>query len=412
MIKMFYLIVLLVYLSLITYLPQVKQIFMGDPLGVTTTEAGWGLRLLREGSVFVISVIMFFYFLFGKLQFRAYSTLIISLFLLTYLILQFQLSIHNGYPLIVPLAGARIFQYLPIFILGYYFSKEYPELLDKFSKYLILFVILQSLIGVFQVYYFPPLQGSTIFGSRASGTFGSANQYGILMSTCCLLFFLSSKYKIPKYLCLFMAILSGSRAAIVSISLVFLFPLFLIKDYFLKLLAMMLVPLIFLMIFYSSSLEIISGRVGTTISATQGYIKFFSGSRVNHWSSVLSDNVNSVSDLVLGWGLGLGSNGLAAAFGINAFQGQFISDNQYLSILSGFGLIGLLIYICMLSYTLFFDCSRRKTLFILFVGFLGLPLNILENFPNNLILLFIWGWLLGERSVKPNFRNHQLKTVE
>jgi len=209
-----------------------------------------------------------------------------------------------------------------------------------------------------------------------------------------------------------MAILSGSRAAIVSISLVFLFPLFLIKDYFLKLLAMMLVPLIFLMIFYSSSLEIISGRVGTTISATQGYIQFFSGSRVNHWSSVLSDNVNSVSDLVLGWGLGLGSNGLAAAFGINAFQGQFISDNQYLSILSGFGLIGLLIYICMLSYTLFFDCSRRKTLFILFVGFLGLPLNILENFPHNLILLFIWGWLLGERSVKPNFRNHQLKTVE
>lgn len=69
---------------------MIGQIILGYHSDVSSTECGWGLRLLREGTVLVITVLMFFYSLFGNLRFKAYSTLIITFFLLVRLLYRYK----------------------------------------------------------------------------------------------------------------------------------------------------------------------------------------------------------------------------------------------------------------------------------------------------------------------------------
>ncbi len=388
----FYLLILLIYLSLFTSLPQLIAIFSGDPHGVTTAKGAWGLRLLREGLLFIILILLSFSLLLSRVKFGSVNSLILLLIIIILSIAEVIIAINNGLPMIIPIAGLRVFQYLPILLLGYYYSKIHPNILALMVKCLIGFIIIQSILGIFQVYYFPPLQGLTIFGSRASGSFGSANHYGVLMSTCFLLIYLSGKYRMLGNLCIIMAILSGSRAAIIAAFIVLLVPLFFKKNYLIKFIGVFMVPLGIIFSYFMASHSYISGRIGTSKLMDP---------RWEHWIDLINQNINGVGSLLFGWGLGLSSTGLGSAFGNNAFAGQFISDNQFISILSGFGIFGLLFFIIMLLYTLINKYNTNKALFVAFITFLCIPMNVLENFPQNLLLFFIWGWLLSEKNIKP-----------
>src|SRR5690606_20361536 len=119
----------------------------------------------------------------------------------------------------------------------------------------------------------------------------------------------------------------------------------------------------------------------------------------------LSNNINDLPDLLFGWGLGLGSNTIIVLFGAEHFPGQFDSDSLYLFLLNGYGLIGLLAYLVFLWMSARMSVHPRKGMVMTFIFVAGLPFNLWEYFPQNAMLMFLWGAVLGtarEASLQPS----------
>jgi len=102
--------------------------------------------------------------------------------------------------------------------------------------------------------------------------------------------------------------------------------------------------------------------------------------------------------LLFGWGLGLSSNTINILFGAEHFPGQFDSDSLYLFLLNGYGLIGLLAYLCFLWATTRMSVHPKKGLVVMFIFVAGLTFNMWEYFPQNAILMFLLGLVLGTGS--------------
>jgi hypothetical protein len=110
---------------------------------------------------------------------------------------------------------------------------------------------------------------------------------------------------------------------------------------------------------------------------------------------MLTTNINEPSDLLFGWGLGLGSNTITVMFGSDHFPGQFISDSLYLFLLNGYGMIGLIAYLALLWMSSHVSVHRHKAIVTTFIFMAGIPFNLWEYFPQNAILMFLWGLVAG-----------------
>ena len=322
----------------------------------------------------------------------------------------------------MPLAGLRVFEYLPLALIGFMLAREGAgdDVLTHFTRLLRFYVAVQAVLAVAQALWAPPLFGvSMLGGGRPFGTFVSPNLFGAAMATCTL-FFALADHRRPRAtpnllpplgeggpegrtraagispetegmgwwmgLSLFLALLSGSRTALLSALLVVFFTAcgkVRARDRWALWLPAPLLAVAALLI---ASSPLVSGRDDADLTKE---------GRLVLWQRLLSTYINDAPDLLFGWGLGLGSNTINVLFGEDHFPGQFDSDSLYLFLLNGYGLLGLLAYLGFLWLSLRLSHHPRRHLALTFIFVAGLPFNLWEYFPQNAMLMFLWGMLLG-----------------
>jgi len=223
-------------------------------------------------------------------------------------------------------------------------------------------------------------------GGRPFGTFVSPNLFGATMATCALVFALFPHLRKWMLASLFLALLSGSRTALISGLLVIYFHILSIVRPCDRWALVMPTPVLAVGALVLASSPLLSGR--DDADPTQD-------GRIDLWQRVLSAQIHGPADLLFGWGLGLSSNTINILYGAEYFPGQFDSDSLYLFLLNGYGLIGLIGYVSFLWMTARISTHPHKVMVVMFIFIAGLTFNMWEYFPQNAMLMFLWGLVLG-----------------
>lgn len=180
-----------------------------------------------------------------------------------------------------------------------------------------------------------------------------------------------------------LSLLSGSRTAILEIGLVLGFRAYAGCPRQHRWFVIMMTPVLAALVLVIASSKAVSGRD----------IELEDEGRLVLWTDLLSSSIDGVADLLFGWGLGLGSSSVFTLFGEDAFPGQFVSDGLYLFLLSGFGVIGLIFYLSLVFGSWAYSKHACRGLFFSFLLLAGLPFNAFEYFPQNALLMFLWGYV-------------------
>lgn len=385
-----YLLFILVSVSALASLPQVESAWNG--VKEVYGEQDFGLRILREVALLLVLA----WVALDPRFWRTLATSRVSAFLLllaTYCLFEVGYALYLGLPSVVPLAGLRVFEYLPIALIGYLIAQlnAGEQVLATFVKLLRFYVLLQAFLAIAQALWAPALFGvSLLGGGRPFGTFVSPNLFGAAMSTCTLFFALPQTQANAKWmgLSLFLALLSGSRTAFMTGLLVVFFTLYQKVRARDRWALWLPAPLLAVAALILASSPLLSGRDDADLSKE---------GRIALWQNLLSSQINDIADLLFGWGLGLGSNTINVMFGEGHFPGQFDSDSLYLYLLNGYGLVGLLAYLGFIMLSVQLSGFRNRGLAMTFIFVAGLPFNLWEYFPQNAMLMFLWGLVLGTR---------------
>jgi hypothetical protein len=383
-----FLLFVLVSASALASLPQVESAWNGvrEEYG----DQDFGLRILRE---VLLVVVMLYACLEPRFWKGALPGKLLALLgvLAAYALFEFAYALFLDLPAVVPLAGLRVFEYLPLAVIGLMMSRlgSGEQVLHRFVGYLRYYVVVQAVLAIMQALWAPPLFGvSMLGGGRPFGTFVSPNLFGATMATCTLMFAMVPDKRMGKwmYLSVFLAMLSGSRTALLSSLLVPYFRALAgirARDRWALVLP---APILAVGALIAASSPLLSGRDDTDPT---------SDGRLDLWDRVIGDNVDGPMDLLFGWGLGLGSNTINVLYGFDHFKGQFNSDGLYLYLLNGYGLIGLMAYLAALWISTRISSFPHRGLVITFIFVAGLPFNLWEYFPQNAMLMFLWGVVLG-----------------
>jgi hypothetical protein len=376
----------LVSTSTLASLPQVESAWTG--VKEVYGEQDFGLRILRE----VMLVLLVTYAFFEPRLRNGVLTSQVLAFLgvvATYALLEVGYALYLDLPLVVPMAGLRIFEYLPLALIGFVTSQlgagEY--VINRFAHYLRYFLAVQAVLAIAQALWAPPLFGvSFLGGGRPFGTFVSPNLFGATMATCALLFALVPGMRKWLAISVFLALLSGSRTAFISSLLVVYFQIYAVFRPRDRWALVMPAPILAVGALLLASSPLLSGR--DDADPTQD-------GRLDLWQRIFSNYIHGPADVLFGWGLGLSSNTINILFGAEHFQGQFDSDSLYLFLLNGYGLVGLLAYLLFLWTTTRLSVHPDKGLVVMFIFVAGLTFNMWEYFPQNAMLMFLWGLVLG-----------------
>jgi hypothetical protein len=379
----------LVSASTLASLPQVESAWSG--VKEVYGEQDFGLRILREVMLLVLVAYMFFE---PRLRSGAMTSSVLAFLAVvaTYVLFEVGYALYLDLPLVVPMAGLRVFEYMPLALIGFVTSRlgagEY--VIYRFAHYLRYYMALQAVLAIAQALWAPPLFGvSFLGGGRPFGTFVSPNLFGATMATCALLFALVPGMRKWLAISVFLALLSGSRTAFISSLLVVFFQIYAVLRPRDRWAMIMPAPLLAVGALLLASSPLLSGR--DDADPTED-------GRINLWQHVFSEYMHGPADLLFGWGLGLSSNTINILYGAEHFQGQFDSDSLYLFLLNGYGLIGLLAYVFFLWTTTRMSIHPNKGLVVMFIFVAGLTFNMWEYFPQNAILMFLWGMVLGTGS--------------
>lgn len=398
------LVILLVLLSLVSSLPQMLALMQasrssGDAIALGPAA---GLRYLREAlSLVAVGWLTVVLSVRVRLVRLAPTTVLLATVVVGWLVLVAAYSILvRDFPVLLVAAGVRIVQYVPVALLAYWSARSAGSAtLLRVSRGLQLFVVAQAVMVAFQVAgVVGPSWNQTVFGGRAFGSFGYYNQFGATMATCAYVFFLAARA--PSALssrrrrtldawmlvCIAMAVLSGSRTAMIvgALPLAFVAIRFLAPK-FDRLLIWIAMPGAVLLGLVATSNRALTGRKA---DLTQE-------GRLDHWVEILS-NFQSTADAVLGYGLGLATNTVVTLFGEGAFADQFGNPHSaFFQILSGFGAVGLVVYVALILVSAARMQPRFGWEFAAIVGLISIPYSIWEFFPTNVLLFFVWGSLLG-----------------
>jgi len=298
-------------------------------------------------------------------------------------------ALYLDLPLVVPMAGLRIFEYLPLALIGFVTARlgAGEHVITQFAHYLRYYIALQAVLAIAQALWAPPLFGvSFLGGGRPFGTFVSPNLFGATMATCALLFALVPGMRKWIAMSVFLALLSGSRTAFISSLLVVYFQLVAALRPRDRWAVVMPAPILAVGALLLASSPLLSGR--DDADPTQD-------GRIDLWQRIFANYIHDPMDLLFGWGLGLSSNTINILFGAEHFPGQFDSDSLYLFLLNGYGLVGVMAYIGFLWITTRVSTHPKKGLVIMFILVAGLTFNMWEYFPQNALLMFMWGMVLG-----------------
>ncbi|HEY8098006.1 MAG TPA: O-antigen ligase family protein [Methylobacter sp.] len=376
----------LVSASTLASLPQVESAWTG--VKEVYGEQDFGLRILREA---MLAVLVAYGFFEPRLRKGALSSTVLAFLsvVATYVLFEIGYALYLDLPLVVPMAGLRVFEYLPLALIGFVTSRlgagEY--IINRFAHYLRYYIALQAVLAIAQALWAPPLFGVSFFGGgRPFGTFVSPNLFGATMATCALLFSLVPAMGKWVAVSVFLALLSGSRTAFISSLLVIYFQVYAVLRPRDRWALVMPAPILAVGALVLASSPLLSGR--DDADPTQD-------GRIDLWQRVFSEQVHGPADLLFGWGLGLSSNTINVLYGAEHFKGQFDSDSLYLYLLNGYGLIGLLAYLFFLWTTVKMSVHPNKGLVVMFIFVAGLTFNMWEYFPQNAILMYLWGMVLG-----------------
>ncbi len=393
------LLVVLVCTSTVAALPQVESAWAG--VKEVYGEQDFGLRILREVMLLVLVAYSFFE---PRIRNGCINSRVFAFFgvIATYVLFEIGYALYLDLPIVVPLAGLRIFEYLPLALIGFAASRlgEGEHIIRRFALYLRYFIALQAFLALAQALWAPPLFGvSMLGGGRPFGTFVSPNLFGATMATCALVFSLVPG--MGKWLAtsVFLSLLSGSRTALISSLLVIFFQVYGALRPRDRWALIMPAPILAVGALLLASSPLLSGRDDAN-PAEDG--------RIDLWQRIFSDYINEPMDLLFGWGLGLSSNTINILFGAEHFKGQFDSDSLYLFLLNGYGLVGVLAYITFLWATTRMSAHPNKGLVTMFIFVAGLTFNMWEYFPQNAMLMYLWGTVLGTgyQSASPSFLAH------
>lgn len=384
----------LICASTVAALPQVESAWQG--VKEVYGQQDFGLRILRE---IMLLVLIAYVFLEPRLR-RGVCTGSVLAFLAvvaSYVLLEVAYALYLDLPLVVPMAGMRVFEYLPLALIGFAVSRlgAGDYVLIRFAHYLRYFMLLQLVLAIAQALWAPPLFGvSFLGGGRPFGTFVSPNLFGATMATCALVFAVVPGMRNWLAVSVFLALLSGSRTAFISALLVVFFQVYAALRPRDRWALVMPAPILAVAALLLASSPMLSGR--DDADPTQD-------GRIDLWQRVFADYVHGPVDLLFGWGLGLSSNTINILFGAEHFPGQFDSDSLYLFLLNGYGLLGLLAYVVFMWMSTRMSVHAHKGLVMMFIFVAGLTFNMWEYFPQNALLMFLWGSVLGT-SRKPAMR--------
>ena len=376
----------LVSVSTLASLPQVESAWTGGK--EVYGEQDFGLRILREA---MLAVLVAYGFFEQRLRRGALSSSVLAFLgvVVTYVFFEVGYALYLGLPLVVPMAGLRVFEYLPLALIGFATSRlgSGETIINRFAHYLRYYIALQAVLAMAQALWAPPLFGVSFFGGgRPFGTFVSPNLFGATMATCALLFSLVPGMRKWVAASVFLALLSGSRTAFISSLLVVYFQVYAALRPRDRWALVMPAPILAVGALLLASSPLLSGR--DDADPTQD-------GRIDLWQRVFSEQIHGPADLLFGWGLGLSSNTINVLYGAEHFKGQFDSDSLYLYLMNGYGLIGLRAYLFFLRTTARMSVHPNKGLVVMFIFVAGLTFNMWEYFPQNAILMYLWGMVLG-----------------
>jgi hypothetical protein len=379
---------ILVGMSAVASLPQVESAWTG--VKEVYGEQDLGLRILREAMLGVIVLYAAFEPRFWKTMASGKVLGILAL-IAGYAVFEVGHALFRDLPLVVPLAGLRVFEYLPVALIGLAIGKlgAGESVLARFTGYLRYYVAAEGLLAVAQALLAPPLFGvSMLGGGRPFGTFVSPNLFGAAMATCTLFFALGNEPRMRRwtYFSAFLALLSGSRTAFLASLVVIFFRVLSAVRPRDRWALVMPAPILAVGALLLASSPLLSGR--DDADPTQD-------GRIDLWDRILGDYIDGPMDLLFGWGLGLSSNTINVLYGAEYFPGQFDSDSLYLFLLNGYGLVGLIAYLASLWMTSNLSGYPDRVLVMTFIFVSGLPFNLWEYFPQNAMLMFLWGMVLG-----------------
>lgn len=376
----------LVCTSVVASLPQVESAWAG--VKEVYGEQDFGLRVLREAMLVVLIV---YSFLEPRLRNGGFTSPVLAFMaaIASYVLFEIGYAAYLDLPLVVPLAGLRVFEYAPLALIGFATSRlgAGETVITRFAYYLRYYVALEAVLAITQALWAPPLFGvSLLGGGRPFGTFVSPNLFGATMATCALLFSLVPALRKWVAISLFLALLSGSRTALISSLLVVFFQVYGAMRPRDRWALVMPAPILAVVALILASSPMLSGR--DDANPTED-------GRIDLWQRIFSEYIHDPIDLLFGWGLGLSSNTINVLFGDDHFKGQFDSDSLYLFLLNGYGLVGLLAYLVFLWVTTRMSAHPKKGLVVMFIFVAGLTFNMWEYFPQNAILMLLWGIVLG-----------------
>ena len=378
----------LVGISALASLPQVESAWTG--VREVYGEQDFGLRILREAMLLLVIA-------YAALEPRFWRGLLSSreLSLLglmaCFALLETAYALYLGLPLVVPMAGLRVFEYLPLALIGVMIGRmgAGDHVVGRFTALLRFYLLLQACLAILQALWAPPLFGvSMLGGGRPFGTFVSPNLFGATMATCTLVFSLSPLPSMRKwmYLSVFLALLSGSRTALFSAFLVLFFRFYAAVRPRDRWALVLPAPILAVGLLLLASTPLLSGRDDADLSKD---------GRIDLWDRILNTYIDGPMDLLFGWGLGLSSNTINIMFGAEHFPGQFDSDSLYLFLLNGYGVVGVLAYLLLLWMTTRLSSHAHRGAVMTFIFVAGMPFNLWEYFPQNAVLMFLWGVVLG-----------------
>jgi hypothetical protein len=376
----------LVSTSTLASLPQVESAWTG--VKEVYGEQDFGLRILREVMLVVLVTYAFFE---PRLRSGILTSPVLAFLAVvaTYVLFEVGYALYLDLPLVVPMAGLRVFEYLPLALIGFVTSRlgAGETVIYRFAHYLRYYITVQAVLALAQALWAPPLFGvSFLGGGRPFGTFVSPNLFGATMATCALLFSLVPSMRKWLAVSVFLALLSGSRTAFISSLLVVYFQIYAVFRPRDRWALIMPAPIFAVGALLLASSPLLSGR--DDANPTED-------GRIDLWQRVFSEQIHGPADLLFGWGLGLSSNTINILYGPEHFQGQFDSDSLYLFLLNGYGLLGVLAYVFFLWTTTRTSVHPNKGLVVMFIFVAGLTFNMWEYFPQNAILMLLWGTVLG-----------------
>jgi hypothetical protein len=343
----------------------------------------------------LLLVIIFLLFLVDVLSGGKFVSSLFVWSMLTIILISFFITCLEVSPFLA-LIGLRAFSpFLFIFIAYKYFDMSIIRTVVRILSFLLVF---EFCVALAQTFYGLPLQGLTCFGlaARPFGTFVHPWSFAafVCLVLCFRMGFDVSLYegitKITWILVaasIFFIFLAGSGTGVIALSVLLLtyFMFFWRIHAYIKAAVLPIVLLIPILIF--ANLQFATGR-RDIYKSVQGRIDILA----NFMSAA------SVKDIIIGKGLGIGSNAALTFLKLNPMEVRgadmlFITDTLFTSVISQTGVLFLLFFIAFNIY-LFKRAINGKYKGINPISLLVIPSATVVSLGSSIIELFPINWLL------------------